>query len=188
MTPLRRSRPSPARTVRVRSMGGRIADRVRALTSRRRAAPTGEEPWPLRVEILPRGHGRLREFLICEKEADTVSIGIDTGKLRASLRLGENYGINAHTGELTAWIPEPEEVDDWPATFEPEVVDTPELIDLTMECGKLTRIPKALMDPPEGQGTDSPVNSRPRSPTEAEEAETGAPERRTAWKKDRLGG
>ena len=158
-------------------MGARLADRVRALTRRRRAAPTGTEvkgsPYPLRVEILPRDHGRLREFLVCENDADAVRVGIDTGELRASMRLGENYGINALTGHLTAWIPEPEEAEaeavEWPA-----IVDFPDpwqvratepLDDLTAECSKALRVPKALLEPQGGQGTASPEKSRPGADT-----------------------
>lgn len=40
----------------------------------------------------------------------------DTGHMRRSVRMGENAGINALTGELTAWLPEPEEAE---ATQEP---------------------------------------------------------------------
>lgn len=35
----------------------------------------------------------------------------DTGHMKQSVRMGENAGINALTGELTAWIPEPEDVE-----------------------------------------------------------------------------
>lgn len=71
----------------------------------------------------PRAHGWLRECLRYEADHNCVRVGIDTGQMRRSLRLGENCGINALTGEFTAWIPAPEEAEfeqEWPAKWEPK--------------------------------------------------------------------
>lgn len=54
----------------------------------------------------------------------------DTGHMKRSVRMGENAGINALTGELTVWLPEPEEAE---ATQEPlRELNVPEGADLEL--------------------------------------------------------
>ena len=126
MTPLNLSRPSPAWTVRARELVARIAARVRALTSTRRAASAGlsiadQMIGPLvrqNYEIRPRIHGRLKDCLRIAVDDDTVHVGVETGLLRRS----GFTATNALTGTLNAWIPEPEEAEaevvEWPETWQ----------------------------------------------------------------------
>lgn len=55
--------------------------------------------------IRPRGHGRLKDCLRYAAGHDAVHVGVETGLLRRSLRVGVNCGTNPWTGEFTAWTP-----------------------------------------------------------------------------------
>ena len=54
----------------------------------------------------------------------------DTGHMRRSVRMGENAGINAESGELTVWIPEPEEAEVTQEPLQGEIV--PQSADLEL--------------------------------------------------------
>jgi len=54
----------------------------------------------------------------------------DTGHMKRSARMGENAGINAESGELTVWLPEPEEAEATQEPLEGEIV--PQSADLEL--------------------------------------------------------
>lgn len=114
-----------ARVMAPRSHGKREA--MRQYTEMLKAE--GQKVMPIPASLLKPDH-----IEAGDRESNRVELGVrdfpgfarrylETGQMRRSVRMGENAGIDARTGALTCWIPEPEEAQ---ATEEPpEEVNAP---------------------------------------------------------------